>query len=173
METADIPEDGEGTANDSIPSEQLNLFAHVSRLYNSGFSSLLTSIFGWLAYFGLTINLIINPNFKSFISSTPVGIKPQLVWISLIIIGATLSLIVLYSHYRLLFFGRWIDRMAREFNLYDFAGLTAPHMLIFGINRRDREHYENWTTAELLGTALITILLLISWIAIIWLGLIL
>lgn len=129
---------------------ELNLFAHISRLYNSGFTALIAAIFGWLAYFGLFITLILNPNTK------PTSL---LLLVALILIGVAITIIVVYSYSRILFFGHWIDKIALEFGLYDFAEETSPRRLrwIFRINRRERGLGENWTAAEIFSVIVLSI----------------
>ena len=78
------------------------IYAHISRLYNSGISALGASIFGLSAYCGLALNVRNNlPDQK----------------IPLTFFGIGIVLVMFYFFFRVLMFSRWLDQANTEYGL--------------------------------------------------------
>lgn len=136
------------------------LYAHVSRLYNSGFTALTTTIFGWLAYLGVFITIL---KYGLTISE----------YIGFTLIGLIIAPLILYFHYRLILFGRWMEQIEEDLclDLYKYNNIPRLKYLP-DINQEPFSKMPKFTIGEFVAFVFLTFLILTGFtiIVILWWG---
>lgn len=143
------------------------LYAHVSRLYNGGFNALTATIFGLLAYLSVFINK--GDYLSDFINKGE--IKGFILIIGFILIGRIIVIMILYFYYRLIFYGRWMERIEEDLHLdwYKYNNMQCLAKFHPEMNQNPFKHFSQLTKGEFYSLVLLFILIFISnSILIIW-----
>ncbi|OGD45861.1 hypothetical protein A3K70_00185 [Candidatus Bathyarchaeota archaeon RBG_16_48_13] len=128
------------------PPQLIAFYSHISRLYTSRFSSLTATIFGWLAYNGLIINLKSTNTFGTY-------------RLPLILLGIGITGFAFYFFWRLLLFGRWMYKLENQLLSKEFLE-DLPDLSPFR-SMNERKDVKSWTLAEILSIPILLALFLI------------
>jgi hypothetical protein len=150
------------------PREQM--FAHVSRLYSSGFTALVTTIFGWVTYLGFFINFLSNARTQlntTSLANNSILVNQQIgnLKVGFVIIGIFLAGCLFFFYYRLLFFGKFLGVLAQDLKILHYANELHPKGFLKKYNTR-KENEVNTTSLECALGIFLVIMVVISIIVI-------
>ena len=132
------------------------LYSHISRMFNSSVSVLTAIIFGWVAFIGLSLNLLTN----QYLTKQIPLIGKYMVITSFQIIVTIAALIFwamafFFFYFRILQYSRWIAQIENDLGLRPYCNALPMFRLVRTISIRQRP--EEWTRGEIIAAIALAI----------------